>query len=258
MDTLRYEVRDGVGVISLNRPERHNAMDLAMRQGLSDLLREATSDVAVRCIVLRGEGRSFCSGSDVSGFPVGKQFLDTWHRAHPEDLPMSLMHRADAPVICALKGGVVGAGLSLALAADLRVADTSVKISAPQAQFGLVPDWGLSYFLPRLLGTERALRFALTGERLDAQQGLQLGLVGEMVEPDRLDERVMELARAIATGPSIAVSLTKSLMQQGNHRTLDDAVDAEYAALERCIMTSDAAEAVAAFGEKRQPAFRGE
>jgi 2-(1,2-epoxy-1,2-dihydrophenyl)acetyl-CoA isomerase len=258
VQTLAYEVREGVGVISFNRPERHNAMDLAMRTGLAELVGLASHDLAVRCIVLRGEGRSFCSGADISGFPVGKRFQDTWLRAHPEQLPMSLMQRADAPIICALKGAVVGAGLSLALAADLRVADTTTKISAPQAQFGLIPDWGLTYFLPRMLGMERALRFVLTGERLDAHEAQRLGLVGEVVEPDELDERVMSLARTIACGPSMAISLSKSLLRRGLDRDLDNTIEAEYAALERCIQTADAAEAVTAFGEKRPAVFKGQ
>jgi len=206
---VRLEIADSVATISLNRPERHNAVDDELHGELAVVWDRALADPAARVILLRGEGRSFCSGRDVS--QLGQR------TAGESDLEFILGHQrsrlvqleSPKPVIAALRGHVLGGGLEMALAADLRIAASDVRMAFPEIRYGLMSDTGGSPLATMLAGPSRAKWMLMTGRPVDAERALAWGLVDEVVAPEKVDETAAELAREIAAYPAAALAMIK-------------------------------------------------
>ncbi len=250
---------DGVRTITLNRPERRNALNVALLVALRAALAAAAADGSVRSVVLAGAGKGFCAGADVSEWSdavegdsdVGLQWERNAHALVQE------VHDLPKPTVAVLNGAAVGAGLDLACACDFRVAADDAVFFCAYTWVGYNPDAGGTWLYPRLMGLEAAKRFVYTGERWDAATAKGHGLVSEVVPRDDLAVAGARLAAELATGPSVAIGLAKGLLQTASTRTLAEQLQAEKEAGLVCAQTDDHHEALAAFAEKRSPVFRG-
>lgn len=265
LEDLLFEKDGDVGVITLNRPDRMNAMSGAMTQGMLGLVRELREDDDVKVIVLTGTGRAFCTGADVGGLaqrtgangeapPPPNVRLP-----HPEEGAQVLFAKCDKPIIGAINGFAVGAGFGLALAPDIRIASSAAKFGVVQTQRGRRPDGGLNFQLPRIVGMQKALELMWTGELIDAQEALRLGLVLRVVEHDDLMKETLAFAHQIAKGPSVAQQLAKRMVYKTMfpENELIAAAEMEYYSGLVINATEDAKEGVRAFMEKREPVFKG-
>ena len=259
---LLEAVKDGVAVLTLNRPDRLNAMSGSMLAGLLEALPRLGEDAEVGAVVLTGAGRGFCAGGDVKAMAEGTEMPGTTleERAHGLRTYMEVsrwLHEMPKPTIAMVKGAAAGAGLSLALACDLRVAGESARFATAFARVGYSGDFGGSYFLTQLVGTGKARELYYTAEIVDAPQALALGLVNRVIPDARLEEETMALAARIARGPRVALSYMKRNMNAAESGTLKDLLDLEAWHHSRTGMTEDHREAALAFVEKREPKFRG-
>jgi 2-(1,2-epoxy-1,2-dihydrophenyl)acetyl-CoA isomerase len=256
--TLRAD-DGGIRTITLNRPERRNALNLALLEALRAELADAAADEGVRALVLAAAGKGFCAGADVTEWSESVEGgTDTgvrWERnAHAL---VQEVHDLPKPTVAVLQGAAVGAGLDLACACDFRVAAADAVFFCAYTWVGYNPDAGGTWLYPRLLGLEAAKRFVYTGERWDAATAHERGLVSEVVPAAELAAAGARLAAELASGPSVAIGLAKGLLQTSGTRTLAEQLEAEKAAGKVCGATEDHKEALAAFAEKRSPVFRG-
>jgi 2-(1,2-epoxy-1,2-dihydrophenyl)acetyl-CoA isomerase len=258
---LLYGVNDGTAWITLNRPEKLNALTWSSWAEIETAIDHADADDAVRCVVITGAGRGFCAGTDLTADPNQPQFprpiegraaLQRTRYLGPERV-----HRCRKPVIAAVNGVAVGAGLSLALAADIRIAAQSARFSAIFVKRGIGPDTGATWFLPRLVGSDQALAMLWTGKMVPADEAREIGLVTEVVSDDTLIERTTELAGAIAHGPSIAIEIAKRLVYDGATRDLVTQTEQEQFLQQATQGTEDAKEGRLSFIERREPRFTG-
>jgi 2-(1,2-epoxy-1,2-dihydrophenyl)acetyl-CoA isomerase len=247
---LLCKLRDGYAVLSLNRPESSNALTHALVADLRTRVEELDADPAVRAVVLTGAGRAFCAGADLNGPPSDAE--DVLRRLY--NPLITLMTGMATPVVAAVNGAAAGAGCSLALAADLRVASDRAHFSASFVKVGLVPDAGASWLLPRAVGSTRAAEIALLGRRVPAAQALEWGLVNEVVPPERLLDRACAIAAELASMPA-SVGTVRRLLLDGYGVDLATQLDAEASAQGAAHQHPDFAEAKQAFGEKRAPRF---
>ena len=254
-ETLLYQADAGVATITLNRPQALNALNAQMRIELLDALRITRREPEVRAIVITGAGRGFCSGADLRGVSGEREFRRV---LTDEYNPLIESIRGVAkPVLASVNGVAAGAGVSLALAADLVIASADARFVPAFNRIALVPDSGLTRTLVRALGRHRALEILLGERDLDAEQAREVGLVASVVPVDRLAEETRLLARRLATGPTGAIGLTKRLVNAAEQDTLDESLAAEAALQEVAGRGADHGEGVAAFAEKREPTFGG-
>ena len=254
-ESLLIETDAGARTLTLNRPESLNALDAALRKALSGAMKEAARDEAVRAVVITGAGRAFCAGADLRGGATEREFRRV---LTAEYNPLIESLRAlPKPVIASVNGVAAGAGMSLALAADLVVAAEDARFVPAFARIGLVPDSGLTRTLVRTLGRHRATEVLLGERKLGADDALAAGLVAAVVPGDRLAEVTRELAHRLATGPTVAIGLTKRLVNAAEDADLGASLGAEAAFQDLAGRTEDHAEGVTAFTEKRDPTFRG-
>ena len=258
---ILYDVADHVATITLNRPERLNALNPGMRQELCDAVMLSESRDDVRVIVLTGAGRGFCSGGDVKAMDeanqAGRSPALEDKLAPLRDKAILAMRDTSKPLIAAVNGAAAGAGMNIALACDMRVASTQARFGQTFSRRGLHPDWGGTYFLPRIVGMAKACELIFTGKMIDAAEALQLGIVSQLAEPDELLAVTRDLANSIAAGPPIAIALAKRAMYKAMDTSLRDALEFETYAQNICRETEDAKEGIRAFVEKRQPSFSG-
>jgi 2-(1,2-epoxy-1,2-dihydrophenyl)acetyl-CoA isomerase len=257
LETIQLQQESGVLVVMLNRPDVLNAVNEQLGRDLLEALKRADRDTAVRAVVLTGAGRGFCSGQDLRdrARAAAIAYGDALRRQYnPIILRLWTMEK---PVIAAVNGVAAGAGCSLALAADMRIASDRASFIEIFSRIGLVPDSGSTYFLPRFVGLGRALELAYTGEPVDAAHALELGLVNRVVAHDELMTVTLDLAKRLAAGPTKGLGLTKRGMTYALHATLEQALDYEAHLQEIAGRTADHREGVAAFMEKRPPQFRG-
>lgn len=260
MADLEYSIADGIGTIRLNRPERKNAFTLEMVGRWAEVLTGARTDPDVRVLVLTGAGDAFCSGVDLErrneGMPptplARKQVLSD----HVHRIPLAL-EDLDKPVIAAINGVAVGAGLDMALMCDMRVMARSARMSEGYIRAGLLPGDGGCYYLPRLVGVPRALELLLTGDFIDAAEASRIGLVNRVVDDAELDNTVTALARKIADGPPAVVRMVKRATYQSLNTDLRTSLDLISSHTGVVALMQDSAEAMAAFREKRKPHFTG-
>ena len=248
--------REGaVLTITLNRPDKLNAFNAAMHEGLRAALREARSD-DVRAVVITGAGRGFCVGQDLTEFRDAPDDIAERLRTgyHPNILAIRALEK---PVIAAVNGAAAGAGLSLACACDLRIAADSAVFVPAFINIGLIPDSGGSFFIHRLLGYSRAFEWMASGRRLSAARAHAWGIVNEVVEDEELSSRAAEIAATFAVMPTRAVGMTKRLFDGAASRTLEEQLEVEAQLQSAATKTDDFREGVAAFLEKRDPSFTG-
>ncbi len=255
--TILYERTDAVLKITLNRPDRFNAFNALMHKELADALKNAAKDSDVRSVILTGAGKAFCSGQDL------KEVKDDPNTSLADRLrnnynPNILRIRElEKPVICAINGVAAGAGMSLALACDFRIASDQASMLQAFVNVGLVPDTGSTWILPRLLGYHKAFEVCTTGRQIKADEALRLNLVDKVVEHERLDSFTMELATTYASSPTKAIGAIKRAFNKSSAVGLDEALDYEAYLQDILGKTEDYREGVAAFNEKRKPQFKG-
>jgi 2-(1,2-epoxy-1,2-dihydrophenyl)acetyl-CoA isomerase len=258
--TLEFEIQNGVGYLTLNRPKAANAINLQMGRDLMEAALYCDENPAVRAILIRATGKMFCSGGDLGSFS----------EAH-EDLPRQLkelttyLHaaisrfaRGNAPVIAAVGGAAAGAGFSLVTAADLVVASQAARFTLAYTQIGLSPDGSSTYFLPRIVGKRRALELMLTNRVLSADEALDWGLVNQVVPDEELEAISTKLAQRLAAGPTLAFGRTKRLLAACDPDGLETQMELEARAIADSARSQDAKAGIAAFLSKERASFQGE
>ena len=267
METLQVFRENSVVTVTINQPEKKNAINSAMWDGLADIFREIASRADDRVVVVTGAGNDFCSGADLSGrggnAAAGGAGAGAQNQVHHlaamrrvNDACIALQ-RLPQPTIAKVRGVAVGAGCNLALGCDLVVASSSARFSEIFARRGLSLDFGGSWLLPRRIGMHRAKELALLAEIIDANDAFEMGLVNRVLPDSEVDAFVDNWARKLAVGPPIALAQTKRLLNNSLNVTLEEALDDEAAAQTINFATSDTAEAMRAFIEKREPKFTG-
>lgn len=262
MDPMLLEVlEEGVLTLTLNRPERLNAFTPELLQLLDAALNRAATDREVGVIVLAGAGRAFCSGGDVKAMAEGSgrqaSYDERVQNLRRRMEVARLLHEIPKPTIAMLRGPVAGAGLSLALACDLRLASETLRLTTAFAKVALSGDFGGSHFLTRLVGPSKARELYFTSPVLGAAEAQALGLVNRVVADDALERETRSLALALAHGPRVTLGYMKQTLNLAEHGSLAEVMDAEALRHTRCTETEDHREAAAAFVEKRPPQFRG-
>jgi 2-(1,2-epoxy-1,2-dihydrophenyl)acetyl-CoA isomerase len=259
---LLETVTDGVAVLTLNRPERLNALSRSMLGALLEAVQRLAEDPEVGVVVLTGAGRAFCAGGDVKAMAEGREFGGLPFEARARELRARMevsrwLHEMPKPTIAQVRGAAAGAGLSLALACDLRIASETARFGTAFARVGYSGDFGGSFFLTRLVGTARARELYFTADMLDAREALGAGLVNRVVPDARLEEETLALASRLARGPRLAYGYMKRNLNAAEHAPLAEVLDLEAWHHTRCGDTEDHREAARAFVEKREPVFRG-
>ena len=259
---LLESVKDGVAVLTMNRPDRLNTLSGPMLDALLQALPRLAEDPNVGCVVLTGAGRGFCAGGDVKAMAEGREMSGDTLEERAQELRSKMetsrwLHEMPKPTIAMVRGAAAGAGLSLALACDLRIAGESAKFGTAFARVGYSGDFGGSYYLTQLVGTAKARELYYTAELVDALHALELRLVNRVVADDRLEEETLALAGKIARGPRIAYGYMKRNLNAAERCTLKELLDLEAWHHTRTGQTDDHHEATKAFVEKREPVFRG-
>jgi 2-(1,2-epoxy-1,2-dihydrophenyl)acetyl-CoA isomerase len=252
---LRTEVAEGVATLTLNRPEALNALNSQLRRELRAGLKAVARDGAVRSVVITGAGRGFCSGADLRGGSGERDFRAVLSAEY--NPLIEAIRTLPKPVVAAVNGVAAGAGVSLALAADIVVASEEARFVPSFNRIGLVPDSGLARVLVRTVGRHRAFEILMGERQLSAADAHDLGLVAAVVPADRLADAAGELARRLAEGPTASIGLTKRLLNTAEDATLAESLEAEAALQDLAGRSEDHAEGIAAFGEKRDPRFTG-
>ena len=261
-DDLLESVEGGVATLTLNRPDRMNAMSTPMLEALLAAVTRLSADPDIGVVVLTGAGRAFCAGGDVKAMAAGKEFADDTLEAKAQALRGAMeisrwLHEMPKPTIAMVGGAAAGAGLSLALACDLRIAGTEAKFATAFARVGYSGDFGGSYFLSQLVGTAKARELYYTAELIDAEQALALGMINQLVPQEDLAAETQALADRLARGPRVALRYMKRNMNAAESGSLGELLDLEAWHHTRCGMTEDHREAAQAFVDKRQPVFKG-
>ncbi len=255
-----YSQKDGIGTITLNRPEAMNALGGGMRQEILAALEQAAADREVRVIVITGSGKAFCAGGDVKEFVSGTSRADA-------DLPLDqrptrdkivlLIQAAGKPIIASVNGVAAGGGCNLALACDMRIASDRARFGEVFVRRGIHTDWGGIWFLPRLVGYAKAAELIFSGEVIDAAEAMRIGLVNKVVPHEELTRATREFALKFAKNAPIPIALAKKALRNYARMDLVQALDHEQIAQEICRKTEDRDEGMRSFVEKREPVFKG-
>ncbi len=255
-NTLQYENINGITTITLNRPDRFNAFNNEMSYELQDALKAVKRDENCRVVVLTGSGKAFCSGQDLKDIAGEKRNLSEslYKRYNPI---IKAMRELEKPIICKQNGVAAGAGCSLVLACDFIVADEKASLIEVFVNVGLVLDSGSSYFLPRVVGTNRAFELATMGSKVSAMQAVTWGMINRAVPTEDLDAEVQKVAEYYASAPTKAIGMMKRMLNKSTTSNLDEMLQYEAYSQEIAGNSADYKEGVAAFNEKRKPVFQG-
>lgn len=261
-DELLVEQANNILTITLNRPDRLNAISGPMLNALSSTLQQANLERDVRVVILTGAGRGFCAGLDLKDQTAGGEgAVQPGRRGYQlfdlHNSPPIVINRMDKPIICALNGAAAGYGMDLALGCDIRIASEHAKMGAVFAKRGVLPESGGCWYLPRLLGWAKAAEVAFLGDVLDAQRSLELGLVNRVVKHEDLMPEAMKMATQIANNAPLSVQSTKRMMRLGQEETFEAAVDHIYLQLLPLFQSDDFKEGLSSFAERREPQFKG-
>jgi len=263
MADLEVTREGSIATLTVNRPEARNALSMEMRTMLSDVLHEVETDDSVRCVVLRGAGGHFMAGGDVKGMAqavqmkpdeIRTQFIQRIHDLHPI---MFAMRRMPKPIIASVQGAVAGAGVSIALACDLVIADEDAFFTLAYCHIGTSPDGSGTFHLPRAVGIKKAMEMALLGDRFTAQQAADMGMINFVAPKGTLEAETEKLATRLANGPTHVYGNTKRLLYQSLETQFESQLQAEGESFADCAMRADFREGVMAFVEKRQAKFTG-
>lgn len=255
-ETILYELVGGVAKITLNRPDKFNSFTLQMHKELMDALKKSDKNSEVRCIVLTGAGKAFNAGQDLGEIQGGKVDFGDFLRNRYNPLIMQ-MQNTMKPIIAAVNGVAAGAGMSLALACDIRLVSEKASFADVFVNIGLVPDSGGCYFLPRLVGLGKAMELAMTGDKVTAEEAYQIGLANKVFPLEDFEQQVMAYAERLAQLPTKGIGLIKRAMIKGLTLNLEDTLEYEATSQEIAGATEDHVEGVQAFFEKRLPIFKG-
>jgi 2-(1,2-epoxy-1,2-dihydrophenyl)acetyl-CoA isomerase len=265
-ETILFEKHEHVAILTLNRPERLNAINTTLRSEVAEAVKEAHADDEVRVLILTGAGKGFCSGADmVAAAAAGRQgppaptnqneridedgWVGRWAK---------MFHRFDKPVIAAVNGVAAGAGMSTALAADMRIGSEHARFKTVFIERSLSPDSGMSYFLPRIVGYARAADLIFTSRSVAADEAYRLGLLDRLVRHEQLIEEAVKVANEMTQWPPLALRVSKRVLQHNFEAGIDDAMKTESVGLGHARRaTNDAKEAMLAFTEKRKPTYTG-
>jgi 2-(1,2-epoxy-1,2-dihydrophenyl)acetyl-CoA isomerase len=270
-DHLIESFADGVATLTMNRPEARNAMSAEMMSALSEALPRLAADSNVRCVVLTGAGGAFCAGGDVKGFASQAGGQDADGAAEPRGFDLEgrahglrqgmelsrILHEMPKPTLAAIPGPAAGAGFSLALACDMRIALDTAKLTTAFSKVGLSGDYGGSFFLPYLVGQALARELYFTARVVSGTEALEIGLVNRVATADEYEDAVAALAGELAGLPTVAVGYMKKNLNSAYGGSLSDTFDREALHMIRCFMTDDHKGAAVAFVEKRAPEFHG-
>ena len=256
---------NGVGILTMNRPEARNAMSGEMNAAMQEMLAQFETDAEVRCVVLTGAGKGFCAGGDVKGMAasgdgtVGTNTIDSAiHRQRVHQRATSgKLFKMPKPTLASLPGAAAGAGLSYALACDLRIMASNALLTTAFARVGFSGDYGGSYFMTQLIGSAKARELYYLSDRVSAEEALDLGLTNWVCEPEELEEKTLEIALRLANGPSVAYRYMKENLNRAMSGEVDDCLDLEATHHIHCGQTEDHRNAVKAFVEKTEPVFKG-
>jgi 2-(1,2-epoxy-1,2-dihydrophenyl)acetyl-CoA isomerase len=261
-ETILYEQDGGVLTVTLNRPDKLNAATDQLLEELGNAFKQAGRDKAVRAVILTGAGRGFCAGQDLASVQqresAGDEVRFGEHLRHTWNPVIQRMRDLPKPVICAVNGVAAGAGMSLVLASDLRLASEQASFIQAFVNIGLIPDSGSTWALQRLIGRTRAMEMMITGRKVSASEALAWGLLNQVVAPDELMNEARALAGQLAAAPTRAIGLIKRAVDRAATSTLEEALEFEADMQQLAGRTADHKEGVAAFLEKRKAEFRGE
>jgi len=259
--TILCELSDSVLRITLNRPDKLNALTDAMLQELHAAFAKAAGDKATRCVLLTGAGKGFCPGQDLANVQEmsrgGKPAYGEHIRANYNPLILA-MTRHPKPIVAAINGVAAGAGMSLAMACDVRIASEKASFLQAFVSIGLVPDSGSTWFLPRLVGRQRALELMLSGRKLSAAEALEWGLVNQIAAPEQLMEEATKIALRYASAPTYAIGQIKRNVDFAESHSLEETLALEAKSQAECGLSADHQEGMRAFLEKRTPVYKGE
>ena len=256
--TIALQKEEGVATITLNRPDKLNAVCPELMTDLTSVINDIEQDEEVRAVILTGAGRAFCAGGDVKDLLAQTTNpVEMMERSLEGARMVSAMRNMPKPLIAAVNGPAVGAGCNLALACDIIIAAENATFSMAFISLGLHPDTGGIYFLTRLLGVARACELIFTGKTIDAQEAERIGLINQVVPAEHLQSTVKELALRLAKGPSKAIGMAKATIYQGLTMDMASVLEAEARAISLSIATEDAQEGINAFLERRKPVFKG-
>jgi 2-(1,2-epoxy-1,2-dihydrophenyl)acetyl-CoA isomerase len=251
---------EGIATLVMNRPDRLNALNNELASTLNDALGRIAEDDTVRVVVITGAGRAFCAGVDLAAIGKGRagremQSLEPLLRAGMQSVLR--IRTIPQPVIAAVNGAAAGAGMNIALAADIRIASEEAAFGQNFAKVGLFPDFGGTYFLPQLVGPARAAELFYTGDMIDAKTALSLGIVNHVVPGAQLEAAVKSMAQKIALGPSLAIQAVKKTLFGAERNKLSEALEHEVQEQIRCYLSEDCSEGIRAFFDKRPAKFQG-
>lgn len=256
-ELVLYEVKDGVGTITFNRPEKHNAMNDEMGALMRDTITHALEDVEARCLLMRGNGKSFSSGRDIT--QLGRRpggISDFAFVQHSQHIRMNMID-SSKPIIAEVKGFTLGGACELALSADIRVADSTLQMALPEVRYAIAVDTGGSVLATTLAGPSKAKYLMMTGDRIDAQTALSWNLVDFVVEPAELEDKARSIAARIASHAPLAVQMSKQLVDNMWSGAVRSALRSELMAQTALFTSKDRAEYRAALAEKRDPRYTG-
>jgi 2-(1,2-epoxy-1,2-dihydrophenyl)acetyl-CoA isomerase len=260
-ENINFELKDGVAVLTLNRPESLNSFTSDMHAEVRTVMKEVQSNPDIRCLVITGAGRGFCAGQDLNDRAVapGESMPDLSESIKKNYNPLvRAITQLEKPVICAVNGVAAGAGCNLALACDIVLAARSANFIQGFSKIGLVPDSGGTWTLPNLVGRARAMGLAMLSNKLSAEQAQQWGLIWQVIDDDQLMVETLQLASHLATQPTKGLGLTKRAINAAGGNSLDQQLDLECELQSIAGRSHDYREGVNAFLEKRKPEFRGE
>ena len=257
---IRYEVDEGVAMLTLNRPDVLNSFNRTMAQEVQVALAHASTELSVRAVLVTGAGRAFCAGQDLADVlpEEGEPAPDLGQIVEASYNPIiRAIRHTEKPFVCAVNGVAAGAGANLALACDLVLASEKASFIQSFSQIGLIPDSGGTFFLPRLVGLPRATAMMLLGNKVRAQEALEIGMIYQVFSPETLLGEALTLARRLATQPTAGFGLIKRGLNASSSNTLDAHLDLEADLQSQAGQTDDYHEGVSAFLEKRKPIFKG-
>ncbi len=259
-ENVLVSIQDGIATITLNRPDKLNAFAGTMREEIARAVREMAEDESVRVLVLTGAGRAFCAGADIDYMQELMEKQDTKGFSglvHAGRQAIMAVRQTPKPVIASVNGPAAGGGANLVLACDIRIASEKASLGQTFSKLGLHPDWGGTYFLPRLVGPSRALELMFTGAMIGAAEGYRIGMFNRVVPADALATETEKLATKLAAQPPLALALIKQAVYENGQKDLRGMLEVEFEHQLTCFGSNDAREGLNAFLEKRPPIFSG-